>query len=301
MSEMSSSNAVENLNTDEAYARVLPRAMEVRPDAVLVINLDIMTSVFTALSVLERLPPFLDEIRKLPNFDFENVDNLRDYVLAMYAAQLRYTFASTPAEDLPTLLQEASEWRDILMADAKALVARGHLQADLLKELIGTHGYRNVAVDLSALTTILKRGWSQFEGQIGLKKEELAEADRVALRLAAAAAHRQNSPEKVAEVADIRQRVFTLFYLAYNQVRRAIGYLRWDAGDANEIAPSLYAGRPNTNIAKKNAEQANGDETDRSNAEPESGEAAPRISGATKPSDLSNVTPTTGTRVPAGF
>lgn len=301
MSEMSPSNAIDNLNADEAYARVLPRAMELRPDSVLGINLDVMSSVFTAMSVLERLPPFVDEMRKLPNFAMETVENLRDYVLAMYTAQLRYTFAATPEEDIPSLLEEATKWRDILSADAKALVARGQLQADLLKELIGVHGYRNVAVDLSGLTTILKGGWSQFEGQIGLKKEELAEADRVALRLAAAAAHRQNSPERVAEVTDIRQRVFTLFYLAYDQVRRAISYLRWDAGDANEIIPSLYAGRPNTNIAKKNADEASVDGVNRTKAEPEGGEAASKPVGAPKPSDVNNVAPAAAAKAPVGF
>jgi hypothetical protein len=32
---------------------------------------------------------------------------------------------------------------------------------------------------------------------------------------------------------------------AYDQARRAITYLRWNKGDADLIAPSLYAGRGN--------------------------------------------------------
>ncbi len=41
----------------------------------------------------------------------------------------------------------------------------------------------------------------------------------------------------------MRARAFTLFSRAYDQVRRAVNVLRWDEGDADSIAPSLYAGR----------------------------------------------------------
>jgi hypothetical protein len=284
MSENSSLGAIDNANADEAYERVLPEAMQVGQEAMLVINLDIMSSVFTVMGILEKLPPFLDDLRRLPNFSMTHVEKLKDYVLAMYTAQLRYTFASTPPEQIPALLQEATKWRDILIADAKALVARGHLKAELLKELTGTHGYRNVAVDLSGLSTIFKGGWAQFEGNVGLKKDDLAEADRVALRLAGAVAHRENAPEAVAEATEIRQRIFTLFYTAYDQVRRGMHFLRWDADDVDTIVPSLYAGRPNTNIVRKNAIEANGEEQ-----ATETAESAPKPTAATvqAPADAS--------------
>ena len=37
-----------------------------------------------------------------------------------------------------------------------------------------------------------------------------------------------------------RDRAFTLFVQAYDQVRRAVQYLRWQHHDANQYAPSLY-------------------------------------------------------------
>jgi len=51
------------------------------------------------------------------------------------------------------------------------------------------------------------------------------------------------SPEQVAAATDIRQRVFTLFYNLYDEIRRAVSFLRWHHEDADSIIPSLYAGR----------------------------------------------------------
>lgn len=254
---INSFSVINNANADEAYDRVLPEAKAVRPESLLVINLDVMAAVFTAMGAIEKLAPFMEPFKQLLGFPFEQVAKLRDYVLAMYTAQLRYTFATTPPEQIPVTLQKATACRDILIADTKALIARGLLDADLLKELTGVHGYRNVAVDLSGLCTILKGRWAEFEGKIGLTREELAKADQLALELAAAVAHREQSPEIIAEVADTRQRVFTLFYDAYDQARRGVSYLRWNEGDADTFVPSLYAGRVATKAVKKQTDDAN--------------------------------------------
>ena len=49
----------------------------------------------------------------------------------------------------------------------------------------------------------------------------------------------------VSVAAELRVRAFTLFVHAYSNARRAVTYLRWHEGDADSIAPSLYAGRSN--------------------------------------------------------
>ena len=48
----------------------------------------------------------------------------------------------------------------------------------------------------------------------------------------------------LAEATDLRSRAFTRFIVAYTEVRRAVAYLRAHEGDAESIAPRLYAGRP---------------------------------------------------------
>jgi len=42
--------------------------------------------------------------------------------------------------------------------------------------------------------------------------------------------------------SEIRARAFSLLMRTYGQVQRAVEYLRWDHGDAQEIAPSVYTG-----------------------------------------------------------
>ena len=41
---------------------------------------------------------------------------------------------------------------------------------------------------------------------------------------------------------ELRTRAFSLLVRAYSQAQRAITYLRWDHGDAQELAPSIYTG-----------------------------------------------------------
>jgi hypothetical protein len=60
---------------------------------------------------------------------------------------------------------------------------------------------------------------------------------------------------------------------AYDQVRRAVTFLRWNEGDADRIAPSLYSGRGNSNARKKT------DATQPAAGEPATG--APAATGTT--------------------
>ena len=57
----------------------------------------------------------------------------------------------------------------------------------------------------------------------------------------------------MAATADMRQRAFSLFVNVYDQARRAVSHLRWNEGDVDDIAPSLYAGR-NSGPRRKNGD-----------------------------------------------
>ena len=41
----------------------------------------------------------------------------------------------------------------------------------------------------------------------------------------------------------MRDQAFALFAKKYDELRRAVWFVRWQEGDADEYAPSLYAGR----------------------------------------------------------
>lgn len=260
--------AIDQLNSDEAYQRVLPEAMGLTSEALVTINVDVPTCIVTCFTVLERLPAFRVRIQQLPELPNEQMARFPDYVLALFNAQARYTIVTAPLEALPALLAQATRRRSVFVAEAKAMVVRGDLNGRPLKELKRRCGYNNVAFDLSALTHMFKNAWPAIEGKTSLRMTEIEDAAGLALRLAAAIAHQDNSKEAVAAAIDIRQRMFTILCATYGQIRRAVTYLRWDEGDADCIVPSLYSGRHNSNAPKKKGNGAEQPPTDPSVASP---------------------------------
>lgn len=291
MTDTEYTSSVLGANADEAYQRVLPEAMALNADSLSTINVDVPSAIITALGVNEKLPAYADQLQTLPEFPADMFTKFQDLLLALFVAQSRYTFATTPPENLPDLLDQASAQRDIMIAEGKTLIVRGLLPANALSELTGTHGYKNVAFDLSGLAQLFKAAWPSVQGKTGLQQAEIDQADQLALQLAAAVGHREGSPVSVTEATNIRQRVFTLFVTKYDQLRRAMVFLRWNEGDVDDIVPSLYAGRQSSSAQKKAATDAkaaaNATETPNNSAN------APTTSTAT--------TPDTDHKVPVGY
>jgi hypothetical protein len=132
----------------------------------------------------------------------------------------------------------------LLLSDATALAKRGVLDAQKLRELKGGPGYKNIAFDLLTLVAMFRDKWSVLEGKTLIQPKELKDAQMLADRLISAVGEREQTPAQAIE-AERRQRAFSLFVKAYDQARRAISYLRWEQGDVDSIAPSLYSGRGN--------------------------------------------------------
>jgi hypothetical protein len=243
MSERVSLLGIDDANPDEAYARVLPEANQLAREQVRVINLDIGRVVLLAMAASKRLPQFEAKLRALPEFPIERFERLADYALALYSAHIRYKFPASTKEQLSALNEAAIRWRDILLAEAKSLVVRNHIKAELLKELSGYRGYRNVAHDVAGLAQIFKADWERIHEHTSLKREEIAGADQLALRLTGALGSRKRTPKETEAARDIQARMFTLLFRAYDGIRRAIQYVRGDDDAVDEIIPSLYSGR----------------------------------------------------------
>jgi hypothetical protein len=128
------------------------------------------------------------------------------------------------------------------------------MDAQRLKGLKGPPGYKNIAFDLLALVAMFREKWRVLDGKTLLPASELKHAQLLADRLISAVGDREQTPTQI-DAADRRQRAFSLFVKAYDQARRAIQYVRWEQGDADSIAPSLYSGRGNSNV-KRRAEDA---------------------------------------------
>ncbi len=228
----------------ESYQRLLPRMQALSPAELLPVNLDITSAVSTALGVLPEIRALRPAIAKaLPELSLEHVDALEDLARAASYANTQHLIAAAPTDDLPERTGEGIELRQRLRADANALVTRGLMSEPSLKGLTGSTGAKNLARDLQILASSFRDAWVRIEGKCALSTADLDHAERLAARLLRVAGLREQGPVQTAATAELRQREFTAFCRSYDQIRRAVIFLRWSEGDADSIAPSLYAGR----------------------------------------------------------
>ena len=172
---------IKTANADEAYERTLTRALALDRNVLSPITVDVMGVVLTSMGVAKKLPGFEAELATLQQFPQTTLTTFPDEILALFTAQSRYSFATTPVELLPELSEKASRSLSILTTEYKSLVAREVLDGELLKELTGVHGYKNVTVDLAGMTSVFKSAWSTIEGHTGLKYADVLEMDKLAL------------------------------------------------------------------------------------------------------------------------
>jgi hypothetical protein len=179
----------------------------------------------------------------MQQFDIARFDKLEAYTLAVGYANSLYLAASQPSESIEKLADEGSTLRDLLVAEATTLAQRRLIDGQRLKDLKGANGYRNLATDLFTLAAMVRDVWPSLGGKTSLVLAELDLAETLGDRLLTAVGQREQGPAVVATSAENRQRAFTLFIKAYDNVRRVLTFLRWPEDDVEEIAPSLY-GKP---------------------------------------------------------
>lgn len=231
----------------EAYERQLPAMMALDPHELANLNIDVPSVVTLILGVLPKIQPLRAAAKaKLPDFDLSHFDTLEGRTLALAHAHALATSAAAPSQELVALNDEGVQLRASLAKDADALASHGLLEAHRLAELKGPVGYRNVAMDLIALANLVRESWPKIAGKTAITPATVDRADQLADRLLNAVGAHEQAPTVTAEASVIRQRAFTLFVRDYDQVRRAVTYLRWDDGDADAIAPSPYVARGST-------------------------------------------------------
>lgn len=228
---------------DTAYDKRLPEIQAVREDDLIPINLDVRDAVATVLGVLPKINSLKSHFSELPRLDQAQLESLEEYAQAAAEAVARYEQATAPPEDIFALNDAAMKARETIRLDAVALSHRGLLDPAQVAAFKGLVGYKNVAFELLRWSNLMHQSWPKIQGKTALTPAEINEAKLLAERLLRAAGLKEQMPAAVAEVARIRQQAVTLLVSAYDQARRAIGFLRWDERDAEVIAPSLYGGR----------------------------------------------------------
>jgi hypothetical protein len=227
-----------------AYDKTLQASLALDEATLLPVNVDLPTAVNTAMGALPQILAQRDHVKdELPKFDLSHFDQLEQFALASAHAHGAFLAASTPPEALLVLNTKAIAMRDMLYGDAVALAARGLISGDRIGDFKANVGYKNVTYDLVGLASLLKQNWDKIAGKTAIQASELDAAEALAGQLISALSAREQMPVLIAAAAVQRQRNFTLLAHAYDQVRRALTYLRWDNEDLERIAPSLYGGR----------------------------------------------------------
>jgi hypothetical protein len=251
-----------NLNDEAlvsaAYERVKADLAAVKPEEFIQINLDIPTAVSTIIGVLPEVKALRPQIEKeLPTFDLAAFDKLEDYAWALSYAQSLYLTATQPPDDLAELGPAATQLRERLLADAGSLANYGLVDSGQLAELKGANGIKNIAQDLQILVIAMQANWANIQGKAPTTAADLDTALRMSARLMRIVGLREQGPAQLAAATDQRLRAFTLVLNVYDDVRRAVGYLRAREDDADSIAPALHPGRPRRKQADPPAPPAN--------------------------------------------
>lgn len=215
------------------------------------INLDMESAYATAIASLPAIRAITTEIAGvLAKFDLSKLDKVEDYACAMKHAHHVVVVADAPAGSIVELNAEASALRDRFLLTAQFFAKLGVVSPVRLSDVTGRVGYKNVADDLDKLSLVLRDSWSAIEGKSPLTKEEIEKGRVLGKKLADAAAKRDKAPAVAGPALDDRARAFTLFVRTWDEIRAAVQYVRHKQGDADRIAPSLYAGR-NTHPKKE--------------------------------------------------
>ena len=233
----------------EAFARTASARAALRSDELLRIQIDLPSAAGIALSALPRLGSLRSRMSEELSPEFvARLDQLEDLALATVQAHVQHRTTPT-TENLHLVLEEAQDLRELFLLDASAQAHRGRLSQELVDSFRGGTGYRDVAVGLMGLTQLFRTSWEELQGRVGITTEELGRADELASSMLSTVGARVQAGARVqgeapqAEVGGERQRAFTLFAKAYDQVRRAVHFLRWEEDDADTFAPSIYSTR----------------------------------------------------------
>lgn len=241
------------------------------------IRLDIMDATGKGQAVSEKVKLFRDRIAEELGEGFAiHVDRLPKAALACSATHALH-LTKVQGANAEKLIVDMLQTRRVLSAEAQILVAKKKLSATTLAELVGGNGYKAACLDVLQLVAALRANWAAIESATPVTRAELEAAESLAHKVSAMLSDSELSTASP-ETADLRQRAYTFFIRTYDEVRRAMTFMRWEENDVDDFAPSLFAGR----TRKRDDEEEV--------IEP----VAPVLDGA-------NGTPTNGTPIPPGM
>jgi hypothetical protein len=256
-----------------AYERVSAELDALPAERVGTVSVEISTAVSIVLGASVKLAELRSEMTaELVNPPLKSLAKLPDYALAAHYAYLQSFGTSVATADrVRELLAEAAPLRQRLLAVAEMLASLGLIDGTRVAEIRAGTGNIDTANDLIALAATFANDWSKLGGQVPIKEAEVDRAAALGTELLVALGVRRVGAGREPDAkgwADRKSRALRLMVDAYDDVRRAVAYLRWKHGDADAYTPSLFARRRRAARAGEGAGDAPaeptpaGDETD---------------------------------------
>jgi hypothetical protein len=182
-------------------------------------------------------------MQRLGGCDVVRPDRVELYARALTHACSACDQVRRDPDDIRGPYEAALRLRGTLHGDVVALIRRGLIPEEAMAGYRALRGFENVAGDLELLVRVLKQNRERIHGRCATRPIEITRAAVLASRVRIGLERRDQGSFRIDGAADLRARCFTLFARAYDEIRRAVVYLRWHEGDADDIAPSIYAAR----------------------------------------------------------
>lgn len=228
----------------EDFERHKDRVRAIPTGKLLTINVDPLFAVQMVQKALPRLKALRARmIEEFTRFDPSDLDNLQGYGHCFVYTTMLLRATEPQVSGFDPLLEECSDTLGRLEAYLRAAIAADIITSSRLSELKGGVGHRNLVHDLLLVVQIYRSNWSKIEGKTFFTQADIRHADALAARLNATLAERDVKPGSLDEVTLDRQRAFTLFYRAYENVRRCVWFLLKSDDEEHlleEVMPSLH-------------------------------------------------------------
>ena len=236
---------------EQAYLRVRVELEAVSVAELAPFNVDIVDATSTVLGACPGIRGYRDAIAKLPDFDMRHVDSLNDYATAAWYAHVTNLPASE-ATEIDRLEREATQLRTKLLSWASPLAESKLFDANAIKHIRRGSGKRDAAGDLVALVALYRAHWHEVRRICAVTDIDLNRAAELGSALFGSVSRRQmRRASQLSEHALRARRAWTLLDNAYSECRRALAYLRFKAGDADQVAPSLRRNAGRTGLGKR--------------------------------------------------
>ncbi|AKF09882.1 hypothetical protein DB32_007031 [Sandaracinus amylolyticus] len=169
------------------------------------------------------------------------LDDLPTVVYATYQAAYDVDAAEDDS-DMRELHRQVLEEHQLIAGDLDALANRKIIDRSRIDAGRSILGYRTTVDSTFVLLSLTRSLWMTIQGRTLLTEADL---ERIEAK-AQAMLDRLNQREQRATrmpTRELRDRALTLLVRTYDEIRRMLTFVRWAQGDADEIAPSLYARR----------------------------------------------------------